>query len=59
MGRRAQAVHGATRCYYRIRNSFQLFRNLDIAFISALEQLAAALFNRAACFYLSEIGVPT
>lgn len=40
--------HSAARCYYQIRNSFQLFRKPHIPFIFALKQLAATLFNRAA-----------
>jgi rhamnosyltransferase len=41
------SLHSAARCYYQIRNSFQLFRKPHIPFIFALRQLVATLFNRA------------
>jgi rhamnosyltransferase len=39
-------VHGPTRCYYQIRNSFLLLRKRHVPFIFALKQIVSVILNR-------------
>lgn len=40
-------VHSPIRCYYQIRNTFQMFRKRHVPFVFASREMAAVFLNRA------------